>query len=123
MRKSVIHTVDFLYRRQELLALFMLAVREDVEKGGRYDARSDVINVWSHPWITQAMREESTLMGILHCSWGEENRIYRIDTYTGFSLEHLLQELGVLEWKALWTVKHGTLPSMLSTASPSKVRL
>ena len=42
------HQVNFPYTRQELEALFVLANREDVEEGGRYDARGGAINVWSH---------------------------------------------------------------------------
>jgi hypothetical protein len=37
------HHVDFPYTRPELEALFRLAHVEDVEKGGRYDARSAAI--------------------------------------------------------------------------------
>jgi len=51
------HTVDFHYTRQELEAIFRLANAEDVEKGGRYDARSAAINVWSHHWLNPATRD------------------------------------------------------------------
>ena len=107
MRTSTVHQVDFPYTRQELLAVFALAVDEDVEKGGRYDARWKVINVWSHPWTSRAIRAESTLMGTFYCKWGAENRVHQIEADAGFSLNVLLQELGVLEMKALGTVKHG----------------
>ena len=107
MRTSTVHQVDFPYTRQELLAVFALAVDEDVEKGGRYDARWKVINVWSHPWTSRGMRAESTIMGAFSYKWGEANTLYQIEADTGFSLNVLLQELGGLETKALGTVKYG----------------
>jgi hypothetical protein len=42
------HAVDFACTRPELDALFRYARAHDVELGGRYDARSAAINVWSH---------------------------------------------------------------------------
>jgi hypothetical protein len=42
------HPVDFAYTRPELETLFRYAHAHDVEQGGHYDARSAVINVWSH---------------------------------------------------------------------------
>jgi hypothetical protein len=107
MRRTKFHPVHLQYERQELLALFTQAVREDVEKGGRYDARSDVINVWSHPWLPQSLRATSTIMGTFHCTWGQENTIDHIEADKGFSFNTLLQELCVLELKALGRVKHG----------------
>jgi hypothetical protein len=44
------HPVDFPYTPPEQEALFRLAHAEDVEKSGRYDARSASINLWSHHW-------------------------------------------------------------------------
>ena len=44
------HPVDFPYTRPELEALFRYAHEHDVERGGRYDARSAAINLWSHHW-------------------------------------------------------------------------
>ena len=46
--KTTSHDVDLRYTHAELLALFQLANAEDVEQGGRYDARSAAINIWSH---------------------------------------------------------------------------
>jgi hypothetical protein len=43
------HTVDLRYTHQELLALFDVASREDVDAGGRYNLRSGAIHIWSHP--------------------------------------------------------------------------
>jgi hypothetical protein len=36
------HTVDLRYTRDELYALFAVANAEDVEQGGRYEARAGV---------------------------------------------------------------------------------
>jgi hypothetical protein len=44
--------VDLRYSRDQLQALFDLARAEAVEHGGRYDTRSGVINVYTHPHIT-----------------------------------------------------------------------
>jgi hypothetical protein len=119
MRTSTIHKVDFPYTRQELLAVFALAVDEDVEKGGRYDARWKALNVWSHPWTSRAMRAESTIMGTFYCTWGvEKSKVHQIETDAGFSLNTLLQELGVLELKALGLVKHGKPQTLLRQLSP-----
>jgi hypothetical protein len=118
MRSTTSHPVHLQYRRQELLALFTQAVREDVEKGGHYDARSDVINIWSQPWLPQSLRPTSTIMGTFHCAWGEANTIYQIDTEQGFSVPRLLQELGILELKAFGRVKHGTYQSVRAPAAP-----
>jgi hypothetical protein len=107
MEPGTVHKVNFPYTRQELLAMFAMAVDEDVEKGGRYDARWKTINIWSYPWTSRAMRTASNIMGTFYCRWGAENRVYQVETDTGFSLNTLLQELGVLEMKALGVVKYG----------------
>jgi len=60
------HPVDFAYTDQELQALFRLAHAHDVERGGRYDARSAAIIVWSHHWAHPATREESETIGTLY---------------------------------------------------------
>lgn len=56
---STMHPVEFYYTRQELQALFRYANEHDVEKGGRYDARSAAVNVLSHHWQHPATMEES----------------------------------------------------------------
>jgi Family of unknown function (DUF6166) len=99
--------VDYRYTREELRALFDLAHAEDVERGGRYDAQSGAINIYTHPWTTETMRSESTLMGSLYLAWGQGNRIWRIEIDEGFSREDLLDELGTLEEKALERKIHG----------------
>jgi hypothetical protein len=119
VRRTIIHRVDLRYKRQELLALFALAVKEDVDKGGRYDARSNAINIWSHPRTPQILRQESSIMGTFHCTWGVENCIYQIETDLGFSFDHLMRELGALEMKALNQLRYGS-QSVLPTAILTK---
>jgi hypothetical protein len=68
---TIHHPVDFAYTRPELDALFRLANQEDVEKGGRYDARSAAINLGSHHWQHPAAREESDIMGTFYFRWGD----------------------------------------------------
>jgi len=104
------HPVDFPYTRQELEALFRVAHQEDVEQGGRYDARSAAINLWSHHWLNDATREESETIGTFYFHWGDAPALIEIETDEGFSLEDLLPELGSLELKALGRVKHGDVP-------------
>ena len=104
---TVPHHVELGYTREELLALCDLARAEDVEHGGRYDARGGALNIWSHAWTHAATRDESTLIGSLAINWVTE-RIWRIECSTGFSLDDLLRELGMVEQKALGRVKHGT---------------
>ncbi len=45
---STCHAVAFPYTCPELDALFGYAPEHDVERGGRYDARSAAINLWSY---------------------------------------------------------------------------
>src|ERR671925_672072 len=97
---------NFPYAREELLALFTCAQREDGEHGGRYDSRGVVLNVWSHPWHTQAARDESTLVGSFSVTWLTD-RLTHIEWDDGFELADLLHELALLEEKALGAVKHG----------------
>jgi hypothetical protein len=99
--------VDFRYSRDQLNAFFELARAEDVEKGGRYDAASSAMNVYTHPWNTETMRAESTLMGSISVFWADQNRIWQIEVDEGFSFEDLLVELGTLEEKALGQKVHG----------------
>ncbi len=101
------HTVNLRYTRQELLALFDLAEREDVEKGGKYDKRGGAINIWSHSWINDATRHDSETIGTFYVHWLEDNCIYQIVCDEGFSLDDVLLELATLELKALGQVKHG----------------
>jgi hypothetical protein len=105
--RSHIREVDWRYSRDQLHAMFQLAYAQDVEKGGRYDGRSGAINIYTHPWNTETMRAESTLMGSIYVFWGDQNRIWQIDVDEGFSFDDLLVELGTLEEKALGQKVHG----------------
>jgi hypothetical protein len=103
------HPVDFAYTRPELEALFRYARAHDVEQGGRYDARSAAINVWSHHWLHPATKFDSELVGSLYFSW-EPPLLWQIETDEGFALEDLMAVLGQLELQALGRVKHGDVP-------------
>ena len=107
---STMHRVDFVYSRPELEALFRYAHAHDVDKGGRYDARSAAINLWSHHWQHPATQHDSALLGTFYVAWGEAPRLWEIETEAGFSLEDLMAELGRLELDALGYVKHGDVP-------------
>ena len=100
------YAANFLYAREELFALIACAQAEDVEHGGRYDSRGGVLNIWSHPWHTQAARDESTLVGSFSINWLTD-RLTHIEWDEGFELADLLHELALLEEKALGAVKHG----------------
>jgi hypothetical protein len=63
------HPVDFAYTSPEIEALFRYAHEHDVNRGGRYDARSAAINVWSHHWLHDATREESDIIGTFYFHW------------------------------------------------------
>jgi hypothetical protein len=63
------HPVDFAYTRQELEALFRYVHAQDVERGGRYDARPAAINVWSHHWRHPATKEASEILGSFYVHW------------------------------------------------------
>jgi hypothetical protein len=104
------HPVDFAYTRPELEALFRYAHAHDVEQGGRYDARSAAINVWSHHWMHPATRQESETIGSFYVRWTDPPTLWEIETEEGFSLEDLMAELGRLELQALGYVKHGDVP-------------
>lgn len=110
MLPAIEHCVDFPYTRQEQEALFQVARAEDVEQGGRYDARSAAINVYTHPWTTDTLRAESTCMGTFYVRWDDTPGLWAIETDEGFSLEDLCRELGTLELKALGRLKHGDPP-------------
>jgi hypothetical protein len=104
------HPVDFADTIQELQALFRYAHDHDVEQGGRYDARSAAINVWSPHWLNDATREESETIGSFYFRWGDTPALWEIETDEDFGLEDLMQELGRLELNALGWVKHGDVP-------------
>src|SRR5688572_3792936 len=103
------HPVEFVYTRPELEALFQYARDHDVEKGGRYDARSAAIILSSHHWLNPATREESETIGTFYVHWAPPT-LWEIETDEGFTLEDLMQELGRWELEALGYVKHGDAP-------------
>jgi hypothetical protein len=100
------YRANFPYAREELFALFACAQAGDVERGGRSDARGGVLHIWSHPWRTQVLRDESTLVGSLYFEWLTD-RLTQIEWDAGFDLADLLYELALLEEHALGEVKHG----------------
>jgi hypothetical protein len=104
------HAVDFADTRPELEALFRYANDHDVERGGRYDARSAAINLWSHHWVNDATREESETIGTFYVHSEPTPTLYEIETDEGFGLEDLMQALGRLELDALDYAKHGDVP-------------
>jgi hypothetical protein len=104
------HPVDFPYTRPELEALFQYARDHDVETGGRYDARSAAVHIWSHGWHHPATKEESEIVGSFYVRWTDPPTLWEIETDEGFSLEDLMAELGRLELQALGYVKHGDVP-------------
>jgi hypothetical protein len=103
------HPVDFASTDQELQALFRDAHAHDMEQGGRYDARSAAINVWSHHWLPPATHQESETIGTFDVHW-DPPVLWEIETDEGFSLEDLRVELSWLELQALGRVKHGDVP-------------
>jgi hypothetical protein len=105
------HPVDFPYTLPGQEALFRLAHEEDVDKGGRYDARSAAINLWSHHWQHPATHHDSALLGTFYFRWGEQPGLWEIETEEGFTLEDLMGALGRLELQALGYVKHGDVPA------------
>ena len=104
------HPVDFPYTRPELEALFQYARDHDVERGGRYDARSACLLLWSHHWLNPATRDASEIIGSFYVRWTDPPVLYAIETDEGFSLEDLMAELGRLERPAFGYVKHGDGP-------------
>lgn len=103
------HAVTLRYTETEIHTIFATANAEDVEQGGRYDARSAAINIWSHSWINEATRHDSETIGTFYFKWADKNYLYMIECDEGFSLDDLLHELAVLERKALGHIKHGTI--------------
>jgi hypothetical protein len=109
-RFTIRHPVEFPYTSQEIDTLFRLANEEGVEKGGRYDARSAAISIWSHHWQERATWEESDAIGTFYFYWEPTPMLYEIQADGDFDLEALMQELGRLELKAFGWVKHGEVP-------------
>lgn len=104
-RKPVTQTtvveVDYPYSREELQSMFDVAHGEHVTRDGRYEARSQVLTIYTQPWTDDVTPADSPRMGSLSAAWGQGNRIWQIELDEGFSLADLLEELGTLEEKAL----------------------
>ena len=105
--KTTTYPVDLRSTHDEWLALFEAAERGDVDKGGRYDQRGAAVNIWSHPWTTDATRYDSKTIGMFYVTWADSNCIDQIECDTGFALADLLHELAVLEDTALGYRKYG----------------
>jgi hypothetical protein len=88
-------------------AIFARANAEDVEVGGRYDARVAAINIWTHAWINEAAPSASETIGTVYFHWADQNHLYLIECDEGFSCDGLLHKLALLERKALGHIKHG----------------
>jgi hypothetical protein len=106
---TIRHPVDFAYTCPELETLFRYTRSHDVEQGGRYDARSAAINLWSHHWGHPATREASEILGAFYVHWAAPT-LWAIETDEGFAPEDLMPALGRLEFDAMGCVKHGDVP-------------
>jgi hypothetical protein len=84
-----------------------LAIDDLVVPPDRHDRFIRSLQGHNHPWNTETMQEESTLIGSIYVFWAEQNRLWRIEIEEGFSLEDLLVELGTLEEKAIGRKVHG----------------
>jgi hypothetical protein len=107
---TTMHAVDFPYTLPELETIFRYAHEHDVEKGGRYDARSAAINVWSHHWLHPATHHDSETIGTFYFHWGDAPVLHAIETDEGFTMDDLMRELGRLELQALGYLRHGDVP-------------
>ena len=106
-RSTPRHRVDLPYSPDDLQRLFTTAQREDVEQGGRYDARSAAVTVWTHTWTHEATRAESETMGTFYFRRTAFPTLWQIECDAAFDLEDLVLELGTLEQKALGYKIHG----------------
>jgi hypothetical protein len=83
------YPVDFPYTFQEFNALFRYADEHAVERGGRYDAGSAAVNIWSHHWRRPATREESETIGTFYLHW-DPSVLFESEIDEGFRREDLL---------------------------------
>lgn len=91
------------YGADAMRRIWRKARDEDVEQGGRFDARSAAINLYSQPWPTDGSRDESELMGTAYFVWGNENRLDRIEVEDDekFTEEEVLRAFAGLIERAL----------------------
>ena len=75
--KTQRHPVDLRYTKEELLTLFAIATKEDVDLGGHYNCQGGAIHVWSHPWNNAAARYDSSTIGAFygHCQVVGDNMV------------------------------------------------
>jgi hypothetical protein len=69
------------------------------------------VNIRSHHWQHPATQDESDTIGTFYFHWAPTPKLYEIKTDEGFDLDGLMQELRLLELKALGRVKHADMPS------------
>ena len=80
------------------------AKAHDVEQGGRYDIqRPPRLNIWTHNWIHQGCRAESSLMFSLEFNWNTAS-LMSVISQPGYDWEIFLDELAKLERAALGDV-------------------
>jgi hypothetical protein len=95
------HAVDVAATHQEHEALVGDAHAPDGEKGGRDEARSPAIRLWSHHWRKAATREGSEIIGTGDIRWGTRQCWWQ---------SRPMQALGRLERHALGRVTPGDEP-------------
>ena len=77
--KCVRKLVNLSYDGAEQRRIFRHALDLDVDKGGRYDARSAAINVWSRDWGTHEDKALSQILVTLYFAWGNRPRLWAIE--------------------------------------------
>ena len=88
------HEVDIPVTQSLLDRVSDTAVREDVARGGRYDAQIRTVAVYDRPWPTPDHAGTAQLLGMIHLSTRTE-RVFRIEVYpdAGASFDDLLTHL------------------------------
>ena len=107
LMKATCHEVEFRYTHHEIEILFFTARFRDVKKGGRYHTRPGTIEVWRHNSVDDAAQHDAESIGTFYFHKGNKNHLWMIVCNEGSSLDDLLQELWILEEKALPGTKHG----------------
>ena len=97
------------YDRTDLKSLLRYAKAHDVELDGRYDIRRPPrLNIWTHNWIHQGCRAESSLMFSMEFDWNTASLISVI-LQPDYDWEIFLDELAKLERAALGDVVYGNV--------------